>query len=238
MNILITGASGGIGGAIVRALAAPRTRLILSARNRARLQKLGGSLKNSGASFLVAPADMTRPATINPLVRAIAKSGRLDWAILCAGWIDLPGPIEKQPAAAIQKIYDSNLIGPALLSARLLPLIKPTGGIVLISSTAGITPNGRYAAYSSAKSGINALGKAIATAWKFEKDPRKIFIIAPGRTNTPMREKIENDAALSQSPDTIAKLIARLLAGRTKYRSGDVVVVTKNRNLRVDKIAE
>lgn len=193
-RILVTGADGGIGSAIVE------------------------TLKSAGYSVIATTAhdtDLTDAAAVATLKERV---GDVDWIICSHGYIDSEHILEKQSSEAIEMTFAVNTLSLFWLARAFLPALRT--GMVIISSTAGVSANGRFAAYSASKAAANAFVQALAR----NRPEKKFFAVAPGPTNTAMRERIAHDAAKMQSPALIAELVRDIVRG-DEYHSGDVVVI-------------
>lgn len=200
-NILLTGASGGIGHAIARALTQEGNTVVRVDRT---------------------DTNMASYEDIKNLEGKIAKKGTaLDWIVCAHGFIDAETNVEKERQEDIESMFQLNIISLVYLTKLFLKHLKPGGGMVFLSSTASLSPNGRYAAYSASKAAVNAFSQAMAR----NRPEFSFFSICPGPTNTPMREKIATDAATSQSPEMVASVVTDIIALRSVYKSGDIVVV-------------
>lgn len=191
-SILLTGANGGIGKAISELLK----------RNSHQVEDVGR-----------ARADLASYAATQRLVEEVTSNGtQFDWLVFVHGVIN---------EEDVETTFRVNTFSLVYLTKLFLPHLKPRGGIIYISSTAGLFPNGNYPVYSASKAAVNALAKAFAhryTEFSFVS-------VCPGPTNTPMREKIAGDAAKQQSPEVVAKAISDIISGRMSCQSGDIIVV-------------
>mgnify|MGYP001559412136 CR=1 FL=1 len=200
MQILLTGAGGGIGSATKAALEAAGARVIAVERR---------------------DADLVSYGEIQALAERVAKDAPLDWLVFAHGFISAETEFEKQKPEEIKSTFDLNILSVIYLTQLLLASVRPGGGVIFISSSAGINPNGRYAAYSASKAAVNAFAKALA----LNKPEHTFFSVCPGPTNTAMRLKIGEDPKAAQPPTTVAHLIKQLVFGTGEYHSGDVIVV-------------
>lgn len=151
--VVLTGASEGIGRALALELAKCRTRLVLSARNAARLASLADECRAHGAKALVVPGDATRREDCEALAdAAIANFGALDMVVLNAGitmWSRLD---ELADVDLLERLIRVNYLGAAWLTRRALPaLIAARGRIVAISSLAGIAGVPTRTGYAASK---------------------------------------------------------------------------------------
>lgn len=197
-TILLTGAEGGIGKATKETLDQAGLTVIGIDRNEANL-----------ASY----------ADIEQLEKKVGE--KIDWIICAHGFISTETDLEKQTPEDIQKTFEVNSLSLVYLAKAFLKHLNPGGGMIFLSSAAGINANGRYAAYSASKAAANVFAQALA-----RNKPEFTFIsLCPGPTNTPMREMIAHDASKHQSPAVIADVIKKIIEGHTEYKSGDVILV-------------
>ena len=152
---VVTGASGGLGGAIARALHARGARVILTARREESLQKLSTEL--NGADVVV--CDLTDREQVLGLVTRLAHTDIVVFnaATPGAGRLDDFTPEQLDRALAV------NLRVPMLMTQQLLPamLQRRRGHFVYISSMAGKVPSVRQSVYSAAKFGLRGFCGAL-----------------------------------------------------------------------------
>lgn len=184
---LVTGASGGIGSAIARALHAQGATVVLSGTRREALDALAGEL---GARAHVCPADLADPSAPDALL-ATAEAAAGPLAIL----VNNAGLTRDMLALRMkdeewQKVLDVDLTAPFRLCRAALKgmLRRRAGRIVSISSIVGATGNPGQANYAAAKAGLAGMTKALAQ----EVASRGITVnlVAPGFIATPMTEAL------------------------------------------------
>jgi NAD(P)-dependent dehydrogenase (short-subunit alcohol dehydrogenase family) len=198
-TILLTGASGGMGSATKQALERDGARVV---------------------SVEKGDADLTSyTATTTIVSKILSEHASIDWAVFCHGYISNEFDFLKQEKREIDDTFSLNILSVVYLTQILLPRVNK--GIVFISSTSALQPNGRYVAYSASKAAVNAFAQALARHYT----DRAFIALCPGATNTAMRRKVANDADISQSPDVIAHVIARIVEDNSTYKSGDIVLV-------------
>ncbi|MBV2130061.1 SDR family oxidoreductase [Arsukibacterium indicum] len=154
--IWITGASGGIGEAMARELAAAGARLILSARRQAELERVRASLANA-SSHLILPLDITDSQAITDAVATISeKIGGLDWLINNAG-ISQRALITDTSLETERKLFEVDYFGQINLTRQCLPLLLADGGgkAVFVSSVAGLVGTQYRGSYSAAKAALH-----------------------------------------------------------------------------------
>ncbi|MEX1994017.1 MAG: SDR family oxidoreductase [Steroidobacteraceae bacterium] len=151
--VVLTGASEGIGRALALALARQRARLVLSARNAARLASLADECRGLGASALIVPADAGKREDCEALAdAALANFGAIDMLVLNAGstmWSRLD---ELADVDLLERLMRVNYLGAAWLTRRALPaLIASRGRIVAVSSIAGLAGVPTRTGYAASK---------------------------------------------------------------------------------------
>ncbi len=167
-TIIITGASGGIGQALARQLAAQGARLIVQGRNEAALQSLLTSLEGDCAHHSSVTGDLNDDATRAALVNAASKQqGSLLALINNAGISDFK-PVAATDDAALQQIFSTNVIAPIALTRDLLPLLlnQESGHarkcyVVNIGSTFGSIGYAGFTSYCSTKFALRGFSEAL-----------------------------------------------------------------------------
>jgi 3-oxoacyl-[acyl-carrier protein] reductase len=202
---LVTGASGGIGGAIAEALAAAGARVALSGT---RVEPLEALRTKIGANAVVTPGDLGDAAATEKLFKdAEAALGQVDILVNNAG-LTRDGLAMRMKDDDWQKVIDVNLsAGFRLARAALRGMMKRKWGrIVGITSIVGVTGNPGQTNYAAAKAGMIGMSKALAQ----EVASRGITVncVAPGFIVSPMTEALTEDQK------------SRLLAGIPLGRMG------------------
>ena len=185
---LVTGASGGIGGAIARALHAQGATVVLSGTRDAALAALAGEL---GSRAHVCPADLRDPAAADALVAAAeAAAGPLAILVNNAG-LTRDGLALRMKDADWQTVLDVDLTAPFRLARAALRgmLRRRAGRIIGIGSIVGATGNAGQANCAAAKAGLAGMTRALAQ----EVASRGITVnlIAPGFVTTAMTAALE-----------------------------------------------
>lgn len=200
---LVTGASGGIGGAIARALHRQGASVLLAGTRQAVLEALAAEL---GSRVHVRAADLADPAAPDALVKAAEESlGKLDILVNNAG-LTRDGLALRMKDEDWQKVLDIDLTaGFRLARAALRGMIRRRAGrIVGIGSVVGVTGNAGQANYAAAKAGMIGLSKALAA----EVASRGITVncVAPGFIASAMTDRL--------GPEQKARIIAAIPVGR------------------------
>jgi NAD(P)-dependent dehydrogenase (short-subunit alcohol dehydrogenase family) len=191
---IVTGASGSIGEALARGLAAAGANVALVARRAQPLEDLAGSIQSAGGTAFAFPADVLDRVALEAIRREIStRFGRLDILVNAAGGnvpeATLPegGSFFELPTAAFERVVSLNLMGtvlPTQVFGAAMADRKPeeaSGSIVNISSMAADRAVTRVAGYAVAKAGVNSLTRWLAAAAaQAYGDRLRVNAIAPG----------------------------------------------------------
>ncbi|KAA8610648.1 3-oxoacyl-[acyl-carrier-protein] reductase [Salipiger aestuarii] len=187
---LVTGASGGIGGEIARALHAAGATVGLSGTRGAPLEALAAEL---GERAFVLPCNLSDPEAVSALPKqAIAAMGAVDILVNNAG-INRDNLIMRMSDEDWQSVIDVNLTATFKLCKGVLRgMMKARWGrIVNISSIVGATGNPGQGNYAASKAGMIGMSKSLA----FEVASRGITVnaVAPGFIETAMTDKLNDE---------------------------------------------
>ncbi|MGI8712861.1 MAG: SDR family NAD(P)-dependent oxidoreductase, partial [Solirubrobacteraceae bacterium] len=172
-TVMITGASGGIGHAIARALAQQGARLLLTGRQRGALEQLATEL---GARALV--ADLAHRADVQRLSSA-ALEAKVDVLVANAG-MPASGELYDLSAAEVDRMLDVNLRAPIALAHRLAPAMagRGRGQLVFVSSLSGQVASPASPMYSATKFGLR--GFALGLREDLRSHGVGVSLVAPG----------------------------------------------------------
>lgn len=193
-SYLILGATGGIGSALCRRLAAKGARLVLAARNEQRLRPLAEEL---GACAVT--VDATQPEQIeNCFAQAIAANGRIDGVANCVGSLLLK-PAHLTTDAEWSATLTTNLTSAFLTVRAAARAMMQTGGsIVLVSSAVSQVGMANHEAIAAAKAGI--VGLMLSAAASYASRGIRVNCVAPGLVRTPLTARLTtNEASLKTS---------------------------------------
>ena len=199
---VVSGASGGIGGAIATALAQEGARVLLVGRDRGKLETLAGKLQAASLLAQVWPMDLTRDEDIEHLAHGVGTEfGRLDVLVHCAGAID-HGKLEDAPIEALDRQYRANVRGPMLLTQKLLPLLKkPRGQVVFVNSSVGLTARPNTGHFSATQHAFKAMADALRD--EVNGDGVRVLSVYPGRTATPRIEALHAKEGRPYHPEVL-----------------------------------
>lgn len=185
---VITGASSGIGRAIVLGLAAQGSALCLIGRRLEALEVIAEAARALAVSARCYCADLSLDEQVRALAVPLTEVGRIDVLIHSAGAMAL-GPIESAAVEELDRQYRVNVRAPYLLTQALLPALKRSRGqIVFINSSAALNARANVGQYAASKAAL----KAIADSLRDEANAAgvRVLSIYPGRTASPMQATV------------------------------------------------
>jgi 3-oxoacyl-[acyl-carrier protein] reductase len=229
---LITGASGGIGGSIARALHKQGAAVTLSGTREGVLQELATSL---GERVHVVASNLSEPAEIDRLSTEAEKAmGKIDILVNNAG-ITRDNLFMRMKDEDWDAVLQLNLTSAFRLTRTVLRgmMRRRHGRVINITSIVGVTGNPGQANYAAAKAGLVAMSKSLA----YEVASRSITVncVAPGFTATAMTDALteaQRATILTKvpvnriaSPDEIAATAVYLASDEAAYVTGQTIHV-------------
>lgn len=217
-NILITGASAGIGAALAKRYANNKTHLILLARSTQKLQTISINCKEKNATVELYSIDISALKKLQTLISKIDANTPIDLIICNAGITSSIGENgEAESWNAICNIIDTNLYG---VLASLNPLLshmqqRKSGQIAIVSSLAAYRGMPITPAYCASKAAIKSYGEALR-GWLREYNI-KVNVICPGFVESELSAQFKGDKPLMISPEKAADIIYKGLK-RNKAR--------------------
>jgi 3-oxoacyl-[acyl-carrier protein] reductase len=207
MKALVTGATGGLGGAIARSLHAQGANLAISGTRTEALEALAAELSGGvGGAVEILPCNLADMEAVDALVPAAEKAlGQLDILVNNAG-ITRDGLFMRMSNDDWDSVLSINLTSAFRLSRACLRgmLKRRYGRIISITSVVGVTGNGGQGNYAASKAGMIGMTKSLAA----EVASRTVTVncVAPGFIKSPMTDAL-NEAQTAAS-------MARIPAGR------------------------
>lgn len=236
-NVLVTGASRGIGRAVAAAFAEAGARLALHYhQDLESARRTEGELP--GGPHLLVQADLGDAEQVQRLVLSVLEEmERVHVLVNNAGIFELHAPLATEPAAwqqAWERTLGINLLGPAhlchLLGRHMAE--QGSGRIVNISSRGAFRGEPEAPAYGASKAGLNALSQSLALA--LAPSGVYVYAVAPGWVETdlahphlegPRGEELRGQSPLGRAarPEEIARVVTFLAAEGSAYLTGAIV---------------
>ena len=162
-NVVITGASRGLGRHIARALAAEKAHLVLAARSAGELEATAIDARAAGAEVRIVPTDVARRADLENLV---AAAGEVDVLVNNAG-IETPWEFHRIPLEEMERMLHVNLVSAMTLARFLLPgmLERQRGHIVNMASVAGKAGPPLSETYAVTKAGLIGFTQSLRASY-------------------------------------------------------------------------
>jgi len=231
-NIIVTGASGGIGNSIIKKLSKVGANILASGTRIEKLEELKKSFKNvKTLKFDISQSDKVEEF-INNATNELG--GSLDVIVNNAG-ITQDNLAIRMSLDEWQKVININLTSTFLMSKFAIKkmLKNKSGKIVNITSVVGHTGNLGQANYTASKAGIIAMSKSLAI--EYAKKNINVNCISPGFIKTAMTDKIDEKfkevivskipSARLGDPDDIANAVLFLSSNQSGYINGETIHV-------------
>ena len=219
---IVTGASRGLGLALVRALVGRGWRLVVDARGAAALERAVSGLE----SVMAIPGDVADPEHRRALIRSAGE--RIDLLVNNAGVL---GPSPQPPLAAyplreLTRVYDVNVFAPVALFQEALPRLAPGAAILDITSDAAVEPYEGWGGYGSSKAALEQLTAILAV----EEPELRVYCVDPGdmRTQTYQAAFPGEDISHLPLPETSVPGLLALIEGTLpsgRYRARELAGV-------------
>ena len=231
-NIIVTGASGGIGNSIVKKLNESGANILASGTRIEKLEKL----KKDFEKIKILKFDISKSENIEEFIENATKElgGSLDCIVNNAG-ITQDNLAIRMTLDEWRKVIDINLTSTFLMSKFAIKkmLKNKSGKIINITSVVGHTGNLGQANYTASKAGIVAMSKSLAI--EYAKKNINVNCISPGFIKTAMTDKIDEKfketiiskipSARLGEPDDIANAVVFLCSDQSSYINGETLHV-------------
>lgn len=213
---VVTGASSGIGKACCYALAKQGISVYLLGRNISNLKKIETDIKKFTTASKAIQVDLFNDEEIYQAVNLIANEcSDVDILVHSAGVYSVGKVIE----ASVQEFdnqYKINVRAPYLLTQKILPLMKKNKGqIIYINSTVAMLAKSNLSQYCATKSALKSFADSLRN--EINSDGIRVLSIYPGRTATPMQEKVCKQEGIPYNetkmvrPEQVAELLVTSL---------------------------
>jgi len=231
-NIIVTGASGGIGNSIIKRLNDCGANILATGTKIEKLEKLKSEFKN----VKILKFDISQSNKIEEFIENATKEldGGLDCIVNNAG-ITQDNLAIRMSLEEWKKVIDINLTSTFLMTKFAIKkmLKNKSGKIINITSVVGHTGNLGQANYTASKAGIVAMSKSLAT--EYAKKNININCISPGFIKTAMTDKIDEKfkevivskipSARLGEPEDIANAVLFLASDQSDYINGETIHV-------------
>ncbi|MEA5110471.1 putative oxidoreductase [bioreactor metagenome] len=229
MNIVITGASSGVGRETAKILAGiPGNRLMVIARNGMKIQALSGECNIKRHETVVQPLQFDlATGDMESLAHQINRQlGKIDVLINNAGAM-LNKPVGKLTVSEVDTVFSVNVKAPLLLIQALLPVMKPGSHIVNIGSMGGVQGSVKFpglAAYSASKGALAVLTECLAEELKDKQIA--VNCLAFGAVQTEMLAKAFPGYEAPVSAVKMAEFVADFAINGHRYFNGKILPVS------------
>lgn len=191
--VVVTGASSGMGKAIVELFVREGALVVAVARRKERLEQLADSLKNAEGKILIFPGDVSKRETNEDMIqKAIDAFGRLDILVNNAGIMDDMSPVGEASDEMFEKVMKVNLYGPmcAMRKAVSVFLEQGDGGNIINVASLGGMRTCAGAVYCASKAAMLSMTRN--TAYMYMPDKIRCNAIAPGGINSEISASMGN----------------------------------------------
>ncbi|PDT11179.1 3-oxoacyl-ACP reductase [Rhizobium sp. J15] len=226
--VIVTGAGGNLGRAVVRELAAAGMKLVCINRSSHGLESLANDLPASTEFLPIAGTDLADYGSCTAAVaQAVARFGGVSALVNTVGGFQM-GPVGPDAPAQWKMMMTANADTALTISAAVLPIMKAAGygRIVHVAAAPGLKAGANQAAYAASKAAVIRLTEAIAAECRDDRITANCIL--PGTIDTP-----ENRAAMPNaktegwvSPQSIARLIAFLISPAAAVVTGAAIPST------------
>lgn len=194
-NILISGASQGIGAEVAKAFAAEGATVVLVARHQKKMEKVyddivaaGGPEPYAVCFDLMAAEEKEFDNLAHTISEATGR--RLDGIVHCASYFYALSPLDFQTVAEWVNQYRINTVAPMGLTRAFLPLLKASqdASVIFVGESHGEQPQAYWGGFGASKAALNYLCRVAADEW--ERFPNlRANVLVPGAVNSPQRIK-------------------------------------------------
>lgn len=228
--VLITGATGGLGQALARAIARSGTTVVLHGRIVRKLEALYDALLADGAPLpAILPLDFETADTQAYAAAATEleqQLGRLDALIHCAAVLPRLAPFEHHTLEDWMSALRVNVAAPAMLTRALLPMLRraPAARVIFTLDSRGHAPKAYWGSYAAAKAALEALVHVLADEW--ENAPNlAVTGVIPGPIASPMRRRTHPgaDTASARPLEALVPLYLALLGPAADQYRGKII---------------
>lgn len=197
-NVVITGASSGVGFETAKLFAENGANVVIAARNGDKLDELKNSLSSHNVKVHKVVTDVSKVTDCKNLLReSIRELGSIDILVNNAGYTS-QGMFDDVPLNDLEQIIEVNFKAPVRLAKLFLPHLKESqsGRIINVASILGIIPIPTEAVYSATKFALRGFSYALAE--ELQHTRLKVCLVSPGPIETPF---------IMDNPDKVHELV-------------------------------
>ncbi|WP_299236189.1 SDR family NAD(P)-dependent oxidoreductase [Natronomonas sp.] len=236
MNVLVTGASRGVGRSVASTLGGDHDVAINHRDSAAAAADVAEAVRDEGGTAVVVEADVRDSEAVDSMIEAVREGlGGLDAVINNAGIAD-PDLATDIGDDQWRRVIDTNLTGAFYVTRAAIPHLEPGGDVVFVSSIGG-TAGTVDAGYAASKAGLHGLTRSLAR--EYGDEGVQVNAVAPGPVETELNDAIlehlqeiefrghENVGThlpeYACRPDAVAHTVAYLL--ENEYVQGEIINV-------------
>ncbi len=221
--VLVSGASGNLGGAVARTFAAAGAQLVLADRATDKLPALFPELADSPRHLLMGGVDVTDPASTQRWVdAAVERFGRIDVLANTVGGYRAGQPTHETALETWDFMFNLNARSAFVVSRAVLPqmLAQGSGRIIHTAARAALAGTANHSAYNASKSVVVRLVESMSAEYKHRG--LTVNCVLPGTIDTPQNRKEMPDADTTRwvTPEAIADVFVFLASESARAITG------------------
>ncbi len=229
---VITGSGSGIGRATAILLAELKEygHIAMIGRNMPALEETRKEMlkKDSRLEVSIWDMDLSMPEKAARIIdRIYAEQGRIDTLLNIAGYTD-PQPLLSTTLESMEYTYAVNVFSPLEFIRAGVRYMKKSGGkILLVASTAGMTPRPGWLSYATSKAAVIAMARTLTE--ELAEYGILVYCISPGRCATKLRKRLapNEDPSSIMQPNEVARIICNLIGENENCLDGQNIVIRK-----------
>ncbi len=211
LNVWLTGATSGIGEAVLVMLAERGDHVIATGRNQ---QKLDELVARYPGQVTALPGDVTDPEDITRLQAELGKMTPIHWAILNAGTCEYMD-VASYDAELVSRVINTNVVGAARSVGAVLPALRASRNIqkrpllAVVSSSAWWFPFTRAEAYGASKAAVTYFAESLRA--DLDSEGIDVSVVSPGFVKTPLTDQNDFEMPFLISAEQAAEIMIRNL---------------------------
>ncbi|MCJ7568960.1 MAG: SDR family NAD(P)-dependent oxidoreductase [Anaerolineales bacterium] len=226
--VVITGAAGNLGSAVVHAFEAQGASLVLLDRKEGRLKEMFPAISKLDKHLLVDLVDLSSKESIDEAIsKAVAHCGQVDVLVNTVGGYQAGTPVHETPIETMEFLMDLNARTTFLSCQAAVPhmLKAGSGKIINIGARPGMKGSAKTGAYAMSKSAVLRLTESLSAELK--RKGINVNAVLPGTIDTPTNRKAMPDVDYSQwvTPEAISEVILFLASDSASAVHGALIPV-------------